>query len=161
MRFLSISLIYLRYLFFTFCPHKMFIRQPPYEGNSSTKDRSKPPARIGLLMKEEWNKLWEILEACWSTDPLDRPTASELEARLRKIFQPGPESESLALDKRLLEKCSTWTISRLVQNGQKLMEWRRIWHGKFRIIREISKILLMLFMFYCVMFLFYCILFLL
>ena len=139
----------------------MFTRQPPYEGNSSASNRSKPPARIGLLMKEEWNKLWEILEACWSTDPLDRPTASELEARLRKIFQPDSEPLPLDTGTRTGEKCSTWTMSRLVHNGQKLMEWCRIWHGKFRIIREISKILRRLFMFYCVMFLFYCILFLL
>jgi hypothetical protein len=39
-------------------------------------------------MREEWNKLWEILEVCWSTDPLDRPTASPFEARLRMIFRP-------------------------------------------------------------------------
>jgi hypothetical protein len=39
-------------------------------------------------MREEWNKLWEVLVVCWSTDPLDRPTASELEAMLRMILQP-------------------------------------------------------------------------
>jgi hypothetical protein len=39
-------------------------------------------------MRGEWNKLWEILEDCWSMDPLDRPTASKLEARLHMIFQP-------------------------------------------------------------------------
>ena len=72
----------------------MFIRQPPYGENSSADDRSKPPTRIGLLIREEWNKLWEILEVCWSTDPLDRPTASELEASLHEIFQPLPLAEN-------------------------------------------------------------------
>ena len=85
--FLDLSSLF---IFSHFCSHKMFTRQPPYEWNSSATDRSRPPARIGLLMREEWNKLWEILEDCWSTDPLDRPTASELEARLRKTFQPEP-----------------------------------------------------------------------
>jgi hypothetical protein len=66
----------------------MFTRRPPYAEDSTANDRSKPPGRTGRLMREEWNKLWEILEVCWSTDPLDRPTASELEARLRMIFQP-------------------------------------------------------------------------
>ena len=127
----------------------MFTRQPPYDGNSSANDRSKPPARIGLLMRKEWTKLWEILLVCWSTDPLDRPTASELEARLRKIFQPP------ALDITIAGKCLIFTMtrSRLVLNGQILMEWCRIWHGKFRIIWEISKILrTRLLMLYCVMF---------
>ena len=73
----------------------MFTRQPPYGENSSAADRSKTPARIGLLVREEWTELWNILVFCWSTDPLDRPTASELEASLRNIFQPlqnGSES---------------------------------------------------------------------
>jgi hypothetical protein len=64
----------------------MFNQRPPYEMDSAADDRSELPARIGRLMHKEWNKLWEILEVCWSTDPLDRPTASDLEARLRKIF---------------------------------------------------------------------------
>jgi len=73
--------------------YEMFTRQPPYGENSNADDRSKPPARIGLLMREEWNKLWEILVVCWSTNPLDRPTATELEASLHEIFQPLSESE--------------------------------------------------------------------
>ena len=128
----------------------MFTRQPPYEGNSNASDRSKPPARIGLLLREEWNNLWEILMVCWSTDPLYRPTSSELEARLRNIFQ----SEPLALDIKIAENRSIWTMSRLVHNVQELTEWCRIRHGNFRIIREIFKILFRLLMFYCVMFLF-------
>ena len=94
-RFLSISLIYCRYSLFTYSFAKMFTRQPPYGENSSAADRSKTPARIGLLIREEWTELWNILVFCWSTDPLDRPTASELEASLRNIFQPlqnGSES---------------------------------------------------------------------
>ena len=83
MRFLSISLIYGRYS--RICAHKMFTQQPPYEQDSSAKDRSKPPRRIGLLKREDWNELWEILMVCWSADPLDRPTASDLEARLSEI----------------------------------------------------------------------------
>jgi len=66
--------------------YEMFTLRSPFDGESSAKDRSKPPGRIGRLMHKDWNKLWEILEVCWSTDPLDRPTASDLEARLRKIF---------------------------------------------------------------------------
>ena len=149
--FLDLSLLF---VFHIFVPHKMFTRLPPYEGDSNASDRSKPPARIGLLMGEEWNKLWEILEDCWSTDPLDRPTASELEARLRKVFQPEP----LGLDIGINENRSISTMSRSVHNGQKLMEWCRIRHGNFRFVREISKILFRLLMFYCVT---YCILFLL
>ena len=137
----------------------MFTRQPPYEGNSSASDRSRPPARIGLMMREEWTELWDILVACWSTDPLDRPTASELEERLRKIFQP--DLEPLALDIKITGNRSFSTISRLVHNGQNLIEWCRIWYGNFRIIREISKILRRLLMFCCVMFFFYLISFLL
>ena len=144
-RFLSISLIIV-ICFSHFYPHKMFTRQPPYEGNSNAIDRSKPPARIGLLMREEWNELWEILEDCWSTDPLDRPTASELEARLRKTFQP------LALDIR---------ETRLVGNGRNFMEWYRFWHRNFRIIWKIFENLCRLLMFfYFVKFLYYYILFL-
>ena len=82
-RFLSISLIYRRCS--RICALKMFTQQPPYDGDSSAKDRSKPPRRIGLLRLEDWNKLWEILVVCWSADPLDRPTASDLEARLSEI----------------------------------------------------------------------------
>ena len=82
-RFLSISLIYRR--FSRICALKMFTQQPPFDGDSSAKDRSKPPRRIGLLKLEDWNKLWEILVVCWSADPLDRPTASDLEARLSEI----------------------------------------------------------------------------
>jgi hypothetical protein len=67
----------------------MFTRRPPYEGNSTANDRTKPPRRTGRLNIKEWNKLWEVLVVCWSTDPLERPTASELEARLRMIFQPS------------------------------------------------------------------------
>lgn len=69
----------------------MFIRRPPYDGDSSAKNRSKPPSRTGRLNREEWDKLWEVLVTCWSADPLDRPTASELEASLLKIFKPLPE----------------------------------------------------------------------
>ena len=69
----------------------MFTRRPPFEVDSCPNDRSKPPRRKGRLMREEWNNLWEVLVVCWSPDPLDRPTASELEARLRKIFQPPSE----------------------------------------------------------------------
>ena len=65
----------------------MFTRRPPYEGESSASDRSKPPSRTGRLIRDEWNQLWDVLVVCWSTDPLDRPTASELEASLRDIFQ--------------------------------------------------------------------------
>ena len=64
----------------------MFARRPPYDGDSSAKDRSKLPSRTGRLKREEWNELWDVLVICWSPDPLDRPTASELEASLRKIF---------------------------------------------------------------------------
>ena len=110
-------------------------------------------------MREEWTELWDILVACWSTDPLDRPTASELEERLRKIFQP--DLEPLALDIKITGNRSFSTISRLVHNGQNLIEWCRIWYGNFRIIREISKILRRLLMFCYVMFLFYLISFLL
>ena len=85
-RFLLISLIYRRYS--RICAYKMFNHRSPYDWNSSAEDRSKLPRRIGRLMHKYWNKLWEILEVCWSADPLDRPTASDLEARLRKIFQP-------------------------------------------------------------------------
>ena len=66
----------------------MFTRRPPYEVDSSAEDRSKPPIRRGLLQREEWNELWDVLVVCWSPDPLERPTASELEAILRTIFQP-------------------------------------------------------------------------
>jgi hypothetical protein len=69
----------------------MFTQQPPYEEDSNANDRSEPPKRIGRLMHKEWSKLWEILEECWSTDPLYRPTASDLVARLRIIFQPLSE----------------------------------------------------------------------
>ena len=65
----------------------MFTQRPPYDGNSSAKDRSKLPRRKGRLMDKEWDKLWEILEVCWSADPFDRPTASDLEARLPEIAQ--------------------------------------------------------------------------
>jgi hypothetical protein len=90
-RFLSISLIYRRYSHI--CAHKMFTQQPPYKGNSTANDRSKPPRRTGRLNLEEWNKLWEILEVCWSTYPLDRPSASALEAWLHTIFQPRSMAE--------------------------------------------------------------------
>ena len=66
----------------------MFTRRPPYEGDSCSKDRSNLPRRKGRLTREEWNELWEVLVVCWSPDPLDRPTASELEASLREIYQP-------------------------------------------------------------------------
>ena len=92
-RFLSISLIYPRYS--RICAHKMFTRRPPHDVDSTANDRSKLPRRKGRLMREEWNKLWDVLVVCWSPDPLDRPTASELEANLRKIFQN--ESWSLLL----------------------------------------------------------------
>ena len=65
----------------------MFTRRPPHDVDSTADDRSKLPRRKGRLMREEWNKLWDVLVVCWSPDPLDRPTASELEANLRKIFQ--------------------------------------------------------------------------
>ena len=84
MRFLFLFLIYRRYS--RICAHKMFNQRPPYDGDSTAEDRSKLPRRIGRLTHKDWNKLWEILEVCWSADPLDRPTASDLEARLRKIF---------------------------------------------------------------------------
>ena len=77
---LSISLIYRRYSHI--CAHKIFTQQQPYD--SSAKDRSKPPGRIGPLKREDWNKLWEILVVCWSANPLDRPTASDLVARLHE-----------------------------------------------------------------------------
>ena len=64
----------------------MFTRRPPYDMDSSAKDRSKPPRRKGRLMRNEWDKLWKILVVCWSADPSVRPTASELEVRLRNIF---------------------------------------------------------------------------
>ena len=82
-RFLSISLIFRHYS--RIFAHKMFTQKPPYEKDSSAKDRSKPPRRIGLLKHEDWNKLWEILVDCWSADPLDRPTASDLESKLSEI----------------------------------------------------------------------------
>ena len=63
----------------------MFTRRPAYEVDSSLNNRSKPPRRRGRLVREEWNELWEILVVCWSTDPKDRPTATELEARLSEI----------------------------------------------------------------------------
>ena len=63
----------------------MFTQRPPYDGSSTAEDRSKLPRRIGRLMRDEWNKLWEILEVCWSADPLDRPTASDLESMLPEI----------------------------------------------------------------------------
>ena len=69
----------------------MFTRRPPYEVDGSAEDRSKPPIRSGLLQREEWNELWDVLVVCWSPDPLDRLTASELEAILRKIYQPLSE----------------------------------------------------------------------
>ena len=69
----------------------MFTRRPPYEEDSSPNDRSKPPMRKGRLNSVEWNELWEVLVVCWSADPLDRPTASELEASLRSILQPLSE----------------------------------------------------------------------
>ena len=69
----------------------MFTRRPPYEADSNAKDRSKPPRRRGLLRRQEWNELWDVLVVCWSPDPLDRPTASELEASLHLIFQPLSE----------------------------------------------------------------------
>ena len=71
------------------CTLKMFTRRPPYEEDSSSEDRSKPPMRTGLLKPKVWNDLWDILVVCWSPDPLYRPTASELEANLRKILQPN------------------------------------------------------------------------
>ena len=64
----------------------MFTRRPPYDGDSTPNERSKPPRRKGHLMHKDWNKLWKILEVCWSADPSDRPTALELEVRLRNIF---------------------------------------------------------------------------
>ena len=64
----------------------MFTRRPPYEIDSSADERSKPPRRKGRLMREEWDDLWVILVVCWSADPFDRPTASELEVALRNIF---------------------------------------------------------------------------
>ena len=54
--------------------------------DSSADERSKPPRRKGRLAHGEWNDLWDILVVCWSADPLDRPTASELEVALRNIF---------------------------------------------------------------------------
>ena len=86
-RFLSISFIFRRCL--RICTLKMFTRRPPYEEDSSSEDRSKPPMRTGLLKPKVWNDLWDILVVCWSPDPLYRPTASELEANLRKILQPN------------------------------------------------------------------------
>ena len=83
--FLSISLIYWHYSHIF--AHKMFTQKPPYDGSSSAEDRSKLPMRKGPLVHEEWNKLWEILELCWSADLFDRPTASDLEARLPEIAQ--------------------------------------------------------------------------
>jgi len=71
--------------------YEMFTRRPPYEGDSTANDRSRPPRRTGRLNREEWNKLWEVLVVCWSADPVDRPTASELEASLRKVLQPLSE----------------------------------------------------------------------
>ena len=44
-------------------------------------------------MHKEWNKLWEILEVCWSADPFNRPTASELEARLSEIAADVTQAE--------------------------------------------------------------------
>ena len=82
-RFLSILLICRRYS--RICAHKMFTQKPPYEKDSIAKDGSKPPQRIGHLTSEDWNELWEILEVCWSADPLDRPTVSDLEARLSEM----------------------------------------------------------------------------
>ena len=64
----------------------MFTRRPPYDGDSSADERSKLPRRKGRLTRGEWNDLWDILVVCWSADPLDRPTASELEVALRNIF---------------------------------------------------------------------------
>ena len=93
--FLFVSLIYRRYS--RICVHKMFTQRPPYDGDSSAKDRSKPPGRIGLLMREEWNDLWKILVLCWSADPLDRPTASDLEARLSEIAGRSILSSSFAM----------------------------------------------------------------
>ena len=69
----------------------MFTRRPPYEVDSSVYDRSKPPMRTGRLKRVEWDELWNVLVDCWSADPLDRPTASELEASLRSILQPLSE----------------------------------------------------------------------
>ena len=69
----------------------------PYEGDSYSKDRSKLPRRKGRLTREEWKELWEVLVVCWSPDPLDRPTASELEASLRKIYQPHSKNDSWLL----------------------------------------------------------------
>ena len=69
----------------------MFTRRPPYEENSSPNDRLKPPMRTGRLKRVEWNELWDVLVVCWSADPLDRPTALELVASLRWIFQPLSE----------------------------------------------------------------------
>ena len=63
----------------------MFTQKPPYEKDSIAKDRLKPPQRIGHLTSEDWNELWEILEVCWSADPLDRPTVSDLKAKLSEM----------------------------------------------------------------------------
>ena len=84
-RFLPISLIYRRYS--RICAQNTFARRPPYDMDSTAYDRSKPPRRGGRLMRMEWYRLWKILEVCWSTNPSDRPTASELEARLLNIFE--------------------------------------------------------------------------
>ena len=88
----------------------MFTQQPPYEQDSSAKDRSKPPRRIGLLKREDWNELWEILVVCWSADPLDRPTASDLEARLAEIAgRSSLRSSFLMADATQAEWFSTLT----------------------------------------------------
>ena len=105
-RFLFISLIYWRYSHI--CAHKMFTQQQPYD--SSAKDRSKPPGRIGPLKREDWNKLWEILVVCWSANPLDRPTASDLVARLHESAgRPFLRSSFLIADANQAEWLSTLT----------------------------------------------------
>ena len=86
----------------------MFTQQQPYD--SSAKDRSKPPGRIDPLKREDWNKLWEILVVCWSANPLDRPTASDLVARLHESAgRPFLRSSFLIADANLAEWLSTLT----------------------------------------------------
>jgi hypothetical protein len=77
----------------------------PYERNSAN-DRSNPPRRIGRLNREEWNELWEVLVDCWSANPADRPTASELETRLCRIFQNElPQSAANQLSNASSQVC--------------------------------------------------------
>ena len=61
--------------------------------DSSAIDRSKLPDRKVLLKDSKWDKLWEVLEGCWSPDPSDRPTATELAARLSEIAADVTQAE--------------------------------------------------------------------